>query len=167
MEYYPFDIGAYQRDTFDLKPLEHWAYRALIDQYYLIGGPLPNDEKILARMIGAIRPTEKSALHNVKNRFLTLNGDGRLHIARCDQELLIYQKRVDASRNAAAVRWQSERNAQAMPKERKIDRKKEGKPLDNSTCQHTNPNGQKCGQPGTHKLHPQSKDWFCKEHPEG
>lgn len=167
MDYYQFNIGDYQRATEGLTPLEHWAYRSLIDLYYLRGGALPNDLTWLCRVVAASHPTHKKALCSVLSRYFVLNGDGKYHNTRCDEELLIYQGKVDAARNAAAMRWQSGGKAPAMPKE-VTELKKELRPaVDNSTCQHVNSNGKKCGQPGTHKIHPQSKDWYCSNHREG
>ena len=39
-------------------------------------------------------------------------------------------------------------------------------PLEN-ICQHHNDNGTKCGKLGTHKIHPRSSKWYCREHPDG
>lgn len=170
MDWYKFNIGDYQRATEDLTPLEHWAYRALIDQYYLRGGALPDNPTTLCRVLAASHPTHKKAICSVLTRYFIKNGDGKLHNQRCDEEIEQYQRIQDAARTAALARHaqatHTTRNA-----ERSTDKKEVRQPpaaaVDKSTCHHLNDDGNRCGQPGTHKLHPQSKHWYCRDHREG
>lgn len=166
MDWYKFNIGDYQRATEGLSPLEHWAYRSLIDEYYLRSGPLPADDQTLCRMIGALTKNERAAVKNIRIRFLTENGDGKLHIPRCDQEIQEYQRLCDAARSGGRSRQASVAIASGLGRTKELTKEVQ-KPVDNSTCQHVKIDGSKCGAPGIHKLHPQSPKWYCREHENG
>lgn len=177
MDWYKFNIGDYQRATEDLTPFEHWAYRALIDQYYLRSGALPSDVTTLCRMVGATHPVHRKAICSVITRYFQKNGDGKLHNTRCDEEIEEYQRLQAAARTAALARHAHGTHAPRTA-ERNKEIKKEGKAEDKPTstpppnpttdgCKHRNPDGSFCGKPGSHKVHPASKDWYCSEHQDG
>ena len=169
MDWYKFDIAAYQRATEGLSAIEDGIYRRMIDACYQREGPLPSDLGTIYRLTHALTKHEKAAVRTVLQRFwVALNG--HYHNTRCDAELLQYQGLCDAARKAAGIRW-AYRSA-SDPQCREIDRKIQpplpptSTPVDNS-CQHHNEDGTTCGKPGTHKLHPRSTKWYCSEHLDG
>lgn len=170
MDWYKKDIPAYRRATRTLTPRENGIYDRLLNEYYATESPLPDDPNYLKNVCGCGHKRDMDALKLVLDTFFPRNGDGLRHNTRADDEIAEYKEKCDSARSAAraSVAKRSLNAASASRStDREIDRKKEGKPVDNSTCQHVNPNGQKCGQPGTHKLHPQSKDWYCSDHRDG
>src|ERR1044072_7981840 len=86
LDWYPFFVAEYRRDTYHLSPEEHHAYRTLIDEYmYVLRGPLPNDDEALARIIG-IPKTDWSRLAHRVRRFFRVRNDKLFH-KRCESEL--------------------------------------------------------------------------------
>ena len=165
MDWYKKDMPAYKRATRYLTPTQNGIYDRLLTEYYSNEGPLPNDPKDLSNVCQCVTKRDKLAINLVLDRYFTLNGDGLLHNARADDELVEYKRMCDANRNAARRRYavQSAYDPQTVrTAERKIDRKKEEKPVDNS--QHQTLNTCPCGQPGTQKKHPTDKQWYCSEH---
>ena len=172
MDWYKFDISAYQRATEGLNGTQDGMYRRMIDACYQREGPLPADLQTIFRLTHALTRAEKAAVATVLERFWVLVS-GHYHNSRCDEELLKYQEVCDTARKAIGIRW--EQHGVNGAEYRKIDREKErstsittttSKPVDNS-CQHHMENGEVCGKTGTHKLHPSSKDWFCRSHLDG
>lgn len=90
MNYYPFHIGDYARDTRHLTVLEHGAYRLLIDLYYLREAPLPLDLQGLCRLVCARSDDEILAVKTVLQEFFVGHPDGWRHV-RCDEEIAIYR----------------------------------------------------------------------------
>ncbi len=85
LEWYPFFVIDYRRDTRHLD-LEHdGAYRRLLDEYMLTREPLPNDDAALARIIG-IPKTDWDRLAIVVRRFFRARNDKLFH-KRCDKEI--------------------------------------------------------------------------------
>lgn len=87
MNFYKHFLGDYARDTADLSLLEHGAYRVLLDHYYARHGEMPADLTKLERVCGARSTAERKAVQEVANRFFPVNGDGRRHNKRADQEI--------------------------------------------------------------------------------
>lgn len=52
MNFYPFHIGDYRRDTHYLSHEGHYIYRTLLDEYYHQELPLPLDKRLLLRKCG-------------------------------------------------------------------------------------------------------------------
>ena len=83
------------------------------------------------------------------------------HNGKSAKKRALTERRVQRSRNAASV-------TKALPEKRREDIKTLEKANgENHGCQHHNEDGSTCGQLATHKLHPQSKDWFCRSHLNG
>lgn len=107
MNWYKHYLGDYARDTTHLSVTEHGAYRLLIDHYYALRKPLPDDFAYLCRVARCHSRHEKSCLRTVlKTFFVSINH--QVTHTRIDKEILKYQQIVDAARIAAAMRWQSE-----------------------------------------------------------
>lgn len=171
MDWYKHDIGAYRRHTTQLSMLEDSAYRRLLDQYYLLGGPLPDDLNWAYRAAGAVNQYERAAVRKILATYFPQNGDGFRHNTRADQELEQYQQRCSTNRAIARQRNANESSTNRSPIQTNIETNK-GKTVDNfkgngqdhDTCKHVLETGNPCGKPGVHKHHPGSKDWYCREH---
>lgn len=85
MDWYPFFVTDYRRDTYHLSLEEDGAYRRLIDEYMTTRAALPNDDTALARIVG-IPKTEWDRLAPVVRRFFRLRND-RLFHKRCEREI--------------------------------------------------------------------------------
>jgi len=114
MHYYQHNIADYRKDTSHLTLLEHGAYRQLLDQYYLNEEPLSLDETKLFRLLSAKTTEEKNAIKSVLDDFFTQTETGYIH-RRCEIEIQTFHSKSEVASKSAKVRWQSERNANAMP----------------------------------------------------
>jgi uncharacterized protein YdaU (DUF1376 family) len=85
LDWYPFFINDYRRDTYHLTLEEDGAYRRLIDEYMVTRAALPNDDAALARIVG-IPKTEWDRLAPVVRRFFRMRNDKLFH-KRCEQEI--------------------------------------------------------------------------------
>ena len=117
MNYYPFHIGDYARDTRHLTVLEHGAYRLLIDLYYLREAPLPLDPQGLCRLVCARSDDEILAVKTVLQEFFVGHPDGWRHV-RCDEEIAKTREKADKAKASAAVRWSKDANAMRTHSER-------------------------------------------------
>lgn len=109
MQHFQFHIGDYAQATAHLSPMEDLAYRRLLDLYYSTEAPIPNDLKAVSRKV-RLDPT---SVEQVLNEFFTLTPEGFSH-HRCDEELEAIYSKSDAARKSAEVRWERQRNANAM-----------------------------------------------------
>lgn len=85
MDWYPWYINDFRRDTLHLSLAEDGAYRRLIDEYMSLRAPLPDDDRTLARIVGADLSEWLSVSEKVRSFFRVR--EGKLHHKRCDQEL--------------------------------------------------------------------------------
>ena len=114
----PFYIADYLADTRRLSLAEHGAYMLLIMEYWRNGG-LPDDDKKLARIIGAT--TEEWA--EIRDTIANFFEDGWKH-NRIDREIAdandAYERRASAGRKGGLAKQCSSNatsNAQAMLKQ--------------------------------------------------
>lgn len=114
MNYYNHHLGDYDGATAHLSWDEDQAYTRLLRVYYRLEKPIPADLKAACRLVRAASKAQQQAVERVLAEFFTLKQDG-WHNKRCDEELAGYHSRIEKSRNAAAMRWHSERNALASP----------------------------------------------------
>lgn len=91
LDWYPFFVLDYRKDTRHLDLEQDGAYRRLIDEYMLTREPLPNDDAALARIIG-IPTTDWHRLAPVVRRFFRARND-RLFHKRCDREIRAQNER--------------------------------------------------------------------------
>jgi uncharacterized protein YdaU (DUF1376 family) len=139
----PLFWGDYLRDTGHLSTEEHGAYLLLIGAYWCSGGPLPDDDAQLSRII---RCDKKSAWKKLRFRleklFEVRNGIWRHK--RIDLELAEARQRTETRRNAgkkgADRKWHGHSNANGIANGNAIDLP--------SVCQWQN-DGQ--SQPQSHK----------------
>ena len=117
MNYYPFHIGDYARDTRHLTMLEHGAYRLLIDLYYLRESPLPLGLQDVCRLACARSDDEILAVKTVLQEFFVGHPDGWRHV-RCDEEIAKTKEKADKAKASATVRWSKDANAMRTHSER-------------------------------------------------
>ncbi len=101
-------ISDYLGDTSSLSVSEHGAYLLLLLEYYR-KGPLPDDIGRLNRICRATTQDDQSAVSNVADEFFPVNGDGRRHNKRADEEIAKATEAIrqmsEAGREGAARRW--------------------------------------------------------------
>jgi uncharacterized protein YdaU (DUF1376 family) len=116
-QWYPRYYRDYQESTGHLSLLEHGAYSLLLDQYYLLGKPLPADTERLMRLVRCQTDAERIAVASVLKEFFTLES-GQWVNARAEIELLTRQELIETRRNAgktaAKARWDAIGTANAM-----------------------------------------------------
>jgi uncharacterized protein YdaU (DUF1376 family) len=107
MDWYPFYPLDFRRKTLKLSLAEDGAYRRLIDEYMLFGGPLPNDDIALARLLGIGIEEWLAVAPVVRGYFQVQNG--LLRSKRCEEELAAQKKRnqrfSERGKKAAFGRW--------------------------------------------------------------
>lgn len=103
MNTYNHHLGDYAKDTKDLSPLEHGAYRLLLDYNYATEQPIPSEVEKLYRIVGARTAAECKAVQRVADRFFPINGDGSRHNKRADEEIEKYQQRAEHSRSVGKL----------------------------------------------------------------
>lgn len=98
MNTYSHHLGDYAKDTKDLSPIEHGVYRLLLDFNYATEQPIPTEFEKLYRIVGARTHMECQAVRLVAERFFPVNGDGRRHNKRAEEEIEKYLERVEHNR---------------------------------------------------------------------
>ena len=104
MEWYPFYPLKYRVETRHLNLAEHGVYRLLIDEYMMTGGPLPDNDQILARIVGASPKEWLRVATAVRALFIPSDG-GLLRHQRCDEALAHQTFKSDTARQSARRRW--------------------------------------------------------------
>ena len=104
MHYYQFNIADYRKDTIHLTPIEHYAYRQLLDQYYLSEQPITLDENALMRSLCVRIADDMQAVRNVLNDFFLKTDKGYIH-KRCDVEIEAYHAKSKSASDNAKARW--------------------------------------------------------------
>lgn len=94
MNEYRFHIGDYLKHTAHLTPLEDIAYRRLLDLYYDLEGPIPNDIPAVSRRLRLGTPEVACAL----SEFFELREDG-YHNKRADAEIAKFQAFIEKQKN--------------------------------------------------------------------
>ena len=105
MNYYEHHIGDYAEATAHLTFIEDATYSRLIRKYYATEKPLPNEIKLVQRLINARSKEEKNAVVSVLNEFFTLTDDGWRQ-ERCDHEIARFKDKQLKARRSAEGRWQ-------------------------------------------------------------
>lgn len=108
MHYYPHNIADYRKDTRFLTKLQHWAYRELLDEYYLSEQPITNNEKDLFWRMGATTDEEQQAIKTVLHGFFEETENGFIH-KRCDVEIQIFKDIIEKKSRAGKASGQSRR----------------------------------------------------------
>jgi len=96
IDWYPFFVIDYRRDTRHLTLEEDAAYRRLIDEYMVTREALPGDDEALARIVG-IPKAEWSRLAPKVRRYFKARNDKLWH-KRCERELREQNRRHNSFR---------------------------------------------------------------------
>lgn len=115
MNYYPFHIGDYMRETAHLSMLEDAAYRRLLDLYYTTEKPFTQPVDKLCDLVRAKSSAEKQAVKSVLAAFFQSTDGSEVRHKRCDREIAKAKEKSTKASTSASVRWQSKRNANALP----------------------------------------------------
>jgi uncharacterized protein YdaU (DUF1376 family) len=117
LDWYPFFVIDYRRDTRHLTLAQDAAYRRLIDEYMLTREALPNNDAALSRIVG-IPTTEWEGLAPIVRKFFKAKNDKLVH-KRCERELRAQELRNKANSNrgkkAALTRWFKDKGLNARP----------------------------------------------------
>jgi len=116
MNFFPFHIGDYLSHTAHLEPMEDLAYRRMIDLYFIRESCLPLDPVEVAKLIRLRGEVE--VVVSILNEFFKETNEGWVN-TRCDYEIGELQSKRMKAQQSAAKRWESERNADAMPSHKK------------------------------------------------
>jgi len=104
MEFYPFDIKRYRKETTHLSLTEHAIYRTLIDSYYDGEAPLVADDALLMRRHCVRTSAEKDAYKNVIDEFFYKEGDYYRHDG-CDKVIAQVHAKSLKAKESAEKRW--------------------------------------------------------------
>jgi len=96
MHYYQFNVADYRKDTGHLSTEEHYAYRWLMDNYYLTEKPIPKETQLVIRRLG-LGSDGLESVTNVLNDFFVLLDDG-WHHKRIDAEIEHYHSNSKKNR---------------------------------------------------------------------
>lgn len=120
MNWYPFHIGDYAKQTRHLSWDEDCAYRRLLDLYYGNESPLPDDERELYRKTLASTDQQRAAVMAVLREFWQRTDEGWVN-RRADEEIATAREHQEKQRAKANKRWQMQRaehgNAASMPQD--------------------------------------------------
>ncbi|MEJ1413703.1 MAG: DUF1376 domain-containing protein [Candidatus Sedimenticola sp. (ex Thyasira tokunagai)] len=97
MHYFKHHIGDYRAETLHLKPMGHYIYRELIDEYYRQEAPISLDTKKVLRMVLRLEPDMEDELVVVLNDFFHRTEEGWEH-PKIEEELRIYREKAEISR---------------------------------------------------------------------
>ena len=99
MNYYERYCGDYQRDTAHLSLSEHGAYTMLLDTYFSVEKPLPEDLPSLYRVCRAMTRIEQQAVKSVAEQFFPVSKmDGLRHNRRADREIAKARPKIEAAK---------------------------------------------------------------------
>jgi len=96
MNYYPFHVGDYRRDTHYLTHEGHYIYRTLLDEYYHSEGPLPLDKRALLRKCG-LTTDQMPLLEGILDDFFLERSDGYMN-KHCERVIGEYKVRAETAR---------------------------------------------------------------------
>lgn len=100
MNYYERYCGDYQRDTAHLSLAEHGAYTMLLDTYFSVEKPLPEDLPSLYRVCRAMTRPEQQAVKGVAAQFFPVcEIDGLRHNRRADREIAKARQKIETARS--------------------------------------------------------------------
>lgn len=89
MNYFELHVGDYQRKTAHLSLAEHGAYSLMLQAFYATEKPLPDNRKILYRMLRVASKRERTAVDSVCDQFW-YTVEGGLSNKRAEQVLAAY-----------------------------------------------------------------------------
>lgn len=104
MEFYPFDIKRYRKETTHLSLTEHAIYRSLIDSYYDSETALVADDALLMRRHCVRTGDEKEAYQNVISEFFYPDNGFYRHDG-CDKVIAAVHAKSLKAKESAEKRW--------------------------------------------------------------
>ena len=113
LNYYPFHIGDYSKDTAHLSIMEDGAYRRLIDLYYTSERQLPKNRDAIYRLVRARSREEKLVVDTLLGEFFTETETGWRH-ERCEQEIARSKEKSEKAAMSASMRWHKKKEANAL-----------------------------------------------------
>lgn len=115
-DWYPLNPIDWKRDTLHLSLAEEGAYRRLTDEYMINGGPLPDNDAAIARLIGVSLEEWLAVALTVRKFYETSNG--KLVHKRCEQEINTARirgaLRSEVASKAVNARWAKHRETQEI-----------------------------------------------------
>lgn len=93
MNYYPFHVGDYRRDTHYLTHEGHYIYRTLLDEYYHSELPLPLDKRLLLRQCG-LTTDQLPLLEDILTDFFNEGALGYVN-KHCERVISEYKARIE------------------------------------------------------------------------
>ena len=121
MNHYPFHVGDYAKETRHLTVAEDLAYRRILDLYYSDEVAPEGTPKEIARRVAMVEHAD--CVEQVLNEFFVRNasalqaqsdGSARWTHKRVEAELKRYRDKKKQASKAAATRWASSPNADAL-----------------------------------------------------
>ncbi|VVE79366.1 YdaU family protein [Pandoraea sputorum] len=101
MNYYSHHIGDFRSGTVNMKRVERWIYRDLLDVCYDTERPLPLDLDKVCYDIGVTADEERQMVANLLRFKFTKTVDGYVH-ERCQTEIAAYQANAEKNRENGA-----------------------------------------------------------------
>jgi len=89
MNYFELHIGDYQRKTAHLSLAEHGAYSLMLQVFYATEKPLPENRKLLYRILRVNRAAERKAVDSVCDQFWQRTDEGFIN-KRAEKVLAVY-----------------------------------------------------------------------------
>jgi uncharacterized protein YdaU (DUF1376 family) len=112
VHYYTHHIGDFIKDTSNLDDHHLAAYLRMIWRYYLGESPLKGECEDIAF---AVRSDEKTVRTLLRHFFK--ESENGWHHTRCDKVIADFYAKSEKARESAKMRWDSERNANALKKD--------------------------------------------------
>jgi uncharacterized protein YdaU (DUF1376 family) len=115
MRSYVHHLGDWAAHTAALPWIEKAAYHLLVEAYYVTEKPLPGNQLLLYKLVGAVARNEQKAIDNVLQQFFTLDkSDGCWHQKRCDEEITRNAEHSELQREKVSKRWQAHKVEKAI-----------------------------------------------------
>ena len=111
MHYFTFHIGDWLKSTSHLTAIEISIYLRLVLHYYETEQPISLETAQVARKLRLSKSLK--ILDAILVEFFTKTPEGWKH-PRCEKELAEIYEKSDQAREAARIRWEAKRNADAM-----------------------------------------------------
>lgn len=120
-DWYPLNPIDWKRDTLHLSLAEEGAYRRLNDEYMVSGGPLPDNDPAIARLIGvsledwlAVAPTVRKFYEASHGKLIHKRCEQELHARACHAHATSIKNQANANSRWAKARELKEVYARAF-----------------------------------------------------
>lgn len=120
LPYMQFYVADYLADTRHLNPTQHGMYLLLIMNYWQTGKPLPNNDAMLARIIGVRKQEFVKNRESLSHFFVLTETQWRHRRIDCDLKAA-YEKSIKASSSAMQRYQKDTANAEPTHSERNAD----------------------------------------------